>query len=122
MGTTGTELRTPRSRYVPPSPLAVLNVPAAEAGITNGLSLKVPSLYLVGERALLAQTSVAIVGSRKASPDGLRRAAKLARSLVESQVVVMSGLAEGIDQAAHRAAIEAGGRTIAVIGTPLDKA
>lgn len=120
MRTTGTELRAPRSRYVPPA--SVVTLTASEAGITNGLSEKVPTLYLAGDRALLAQTSVAIVGSRKASPDGLRRAAKLARALVEAKVVVMSGLAEGIDQAAHRAAIEAGGRTIAVIGTPLEKA
>ncbi|HEY3254680.1 MAG TPA: DNA-processing protein DprA [Polyangiaceae bacterium] len=120
MATTGTEQRAPRSRYVPP--LAVLTLPAGEAGITNGLSLEVPNLYLAGERELLGRAAVAIVGSRKASPDGLRRAAKLARALVESDVVVMSGLAEGIDQAAHRAAIEAGGRTVAVIGTPLDKA
>ena len=120
MATTGTEQRAPRSRYVPPSTVTTLT--AAEAGITNGLSLKVPTLYLAGDRALLAETSVAIVGSRKASPEGLRRAAKLAKALVESKVVVMSGLAEGIDQAAHRAAIDAGGRTIAVIGTPLEKA
>lgn len=120
MAATGTELRATRTRYVPPA--SVVTLPAAEAGITSVLSLTVPNLYLAGDRSLLAQAAVAIVGSRKASPDGLRRAAKLARALVDSQVVVMSGLAEGIDQAAHRAAIEAHGRTIAVIGTPLDKA
>jgi len=120
MATTGTEQRARRSRYLPPSAIQV--VPATEAGITNGLSVQVSNLYLAGDRSLLGQTAVAIVGSRKASPDGLRRAAKLARALVERDVVVMSGLAEGIDQAAHHAAIEAGGRTIAVIGTPLDRA
>ncbi len=126
MATTGTDQRArsasgPRgARYVPPA--ATETVPSAEAGITNGLSLSVPYLYLAGDRSLLTRTAVAIVGSRKASPDGLKRAARLARELVESDVVVTSGLAEGIDQAAHRAAIEAKGRTVAVIGTPLEKA
>jgi DNA processing protein len=51
----------------------------------------------------------------------LRRAAKISRLLAEYDVVVVSGLAEGIDTAAHRAAIEAKGHTIAVLGTPLDQ-
>ena len=65
---------------------------------------------------------VAIIGSRKASPGGRDRAAELARALVADGVVVISGLAAGIDASAHRAAIEAGGRTIAVVGTPLEVA
>ena len=68
---------------------------------------------------LRQQPRVAVVGARKASPDGVKRAAQLARVLVEHRAAVVSGLAEGIDAAAHTAAIEAGGRTIAVIGTPL---
>ena len=64
---------------------------------------------------------VSIVGSRDASPDGLRRAKRLAEMVCERQGVVVSGLAKGIDTAAHRAAIDAGGRTIAVLGTPLSK-
>lgn len=80
------------------------------------------SLFLAGDPGLFkVQPRVAVVGSRKASPDGLKRAAKLARLLVEHKAVVVSGLADGIDAAAHRAAIEAGGRTIGVIGTPLDR-
>jgi DNA processing protein len=110
----------PRGRYVPPA--ATSTITSAEAGFTNGFALKVPTLYLAGERELLRQKSVAIVGSRKASPDGLRRAERLARELVARGIVIMSGLAEGIDQAAHRAAIAAHGRTVAVIGTPLTKA
>lgn len=80
-------------------------------------------LYLAGDADILRKgRRVAIVGSRKASDEGLKRAARLARILVEQDFFVLSGLAEGIDTAAHRSAIHAGGRTIAVIGTPLDRA
>jgi DNA processing protein len=82
-----------------------------------------PRLYLAGDVSLLkAQLRVAIIGSRDASPDGLRRSARLARELVKRDVVVVSGLAKGIDRAAHESALAEGGRTIAVIGTPLGKA
>jgi DNA processing protein len=80
------------------------------------------SLFLAGDPSLFkVQPRVAVVGSRKASADGLKRAAKLARLLVEHKAVVVSGLADGIDAAAHHAAIDAGGRSIGVIGTPLDR-
>lgn len=80
------------------------------------------SLFVAGNIDLLANGNrVAIVGSRKASANGLKRAAKLARILVERDVVVISGLAEGIDTAAHESAIANGGGTIAVLGTPLDQ-
>ena len=65
---------------------------------------------------------VAIVGARKASDEGLRRTARLVRVLVKHDATIISGLAEGIDHAAHTTAIGEGGRTIAVIGTPLDEA
>lgn len=77
-------------------------------------------LYYRGSWELVELPSVAVVGSRKATPKGLERAAIVARALVEKGYVVVSGLAEGIDTAAHNAALEAGGKTIAVIGTPLD--
>ena len=108
------------SHYAPPS--NVQTIETASLGFINGFFLRVPKLYAAGDLALLAEPAVAIVGSRKASAEGCRRAAQLARALVRDGVVVMSGLALGIDAAAHHAAIAAGGRTIAVIGTPLDKA
>ncbi len=76
-------------------------------------------LYYRGAWELTETRSVAIVGSRKASLEGQRRAARLARHLVERDITVVSGLAEGIDTAAHKATLEAGGKTITVVGTPL---
>jgi DNA processing protein len=64
---------------------------------------------------------VAIVGTRHPSPEGERRARKLVKALVEKRVVIISGLAQGVDTLAHAQAIELGGRTIAVLGTPLDQ-
>jgi DNA processing protein len=79
-------------------------------------------VFLAGDAQLLRQVSVAIVGTRQVSLEGAARARRLATELVASGVVVMSGLAKGVDTEALRAAIEHSGRVIAVIGTPLDKA
>lgn len=76
-------------------------------------------LYYQGAWELVETRSVAIVGSRKASPEGIAIAKRLSALMVSKGITVVSGLAEGIDTAAHTAAIEAGGQTIAVIGTPL---
>ena len=78
-------------------------------------------LYYQGWWDLIATRGVAIVGARKSSDQGIRRAKKLAKCLVNDGFTIISGLAEGVDTAAHTAAIEAGGKTIAVIGTPLSK-
>jgi DNA processing protein len=65
------------------------------------------------------ERSVAVVGTRKASDRGTREATAISRQLVEAGYTVVSGLAAGIDTAAHTAALDAGGRTVAVIGTGL---
>jgi DNA processing protein len=81
-----------------------------------------PELYAVGALNLLREgVRVSIVGSRDASREGLSRAHKLAKDLASAGVYVVSGLAKGIDTAAHDGAIAVGGRTIAVMGTPLDR-
>lgn len=76
-------------------------------------------LYYQGYWELVNTPCVAVVGSRKPSEDGLNRARRLAHLLVQDGYTVVSGLAEGIDTAAHTQAIRSGGNTIAVIGTPL---
>ncbi|GGO62822.1 DNA processing protein [Roseovarius pacificus] len=76
-------------------------------------------LYYQGAWELSEMRGLAVVGSRKPSEEGARRAARLAKELVNRDFAVVSGLATGIDSAAHNAALEAGGVTIAVIGTPL---
>lgn len=76
-------------------------------------------LYYRGAWELTEKRCVAVVGSRKASREGRLRARRLAKELAARGFVVVSGLAAGIDTVAHRAALESGGATIAVVGTPL---
>ncbi len=81
------------------------------------------TLYLAGKfRLPLLHPRVAIVGTREPSGEGQKAAASLSRTLAEHGVTVVSGLARGVDTAVHRAAIDAGGCTIAVLGTPLSRA
>ncbi|MGO9604803.1 MAG: DNA-processing protein DprA [Candidatus Binataceae bacterium] len=63
--------------------------------------------------------SVAVVGTREASPEGMKLSAKMSRLLVEQKITVLSGLARGVDTAAHTAALDSDGRTIAVLGSGL---
>jgi len=103
------QIKTPSDLLGTPNDVEAKNAPA--------------QFYLQGDLELLKRgPRISVVGSRKASPEGLNRATVLARLLAQRNMIVVSGLAAGIDTAAHRAAIDAGGRTIAVIGTPLDEA
>lgn len=76
-------------------------------------------LYFQGNWDLISTRCVAIVGTRKPSEEGVRRATRLARAFVRADFTVVSGLAQGVDTVAHTTAIEAGGQTIAVLGTPI---
>jgi len=78
-----------------------------------------PALFLRGTLYPDDERSVAVVGTRKATPRGLDQARAIAHGAAEAGYVVVSGLAAGIDTAAHTAALERGGRTIAVVGTGL---
>ena len=79
-----------------------------------------PLLYLKGRRELLRQPGFAVVGSRNATPSGLQNAEAFARSLSEAGFTIISGMALGIDAAAHRGGLAAKGASIAVVGTGLD--
>ncbi len=80
-----------------------------------------PWLYLRGNPAALAVPQVAVVGSRRASALGRRAARELGGELAQAGLTVTSGLAIGIDGCAHRGALEAGGDTVAVMATGIDK-
>jgi DNA processing protein len=79
-----------------------------------------PVLYVRGGLLPEDGRAIAVVGTRQASSEGLQRAAELATELAHHEVTVISGLARGIDTAAHEAALAAGGRTIAVLGTGIE--
>ncbi len=78
-------------------------------------------LYVRGNPALLSRRGLAMVGSRNATPQGTQTAENFARALATRGLAIISGLALGIDAAAHRGALAAGGETIAVIGTGADR-
>lgn len=78
-----------------------------------------PFIWVEGALKPEDSRAIAIVGTRQASDDGRRRAAQLASELARENVTVISGLARGVDTAAHTATLDAGGRTVAVIGQGL---
>jgi DNA processing protein len=79
-------------------------------------------LYFQGWWDLIATRSVAVVGTRKPSNEGVARTRRLVKELVADKFTIISGLAAGIDTVAHTTAIEFGGWTIGVIGTPISEA
>ena len=80
-----------------------------------------PFLFVQGRLLEQDLRSVAVVGTRQPTDPGLQRAKKMARLLTNAGVTVVSGLARGIDTAAHEATLERGGRTIAVVGTGITR-
>jgi DNA processing protein len=80
-----------------------------------------PLLYVQGDPALLLEPLLAIVGSRRGSPGGLRLAQLLAGQLASAGLHICSGLAQGIDGAAHRGALTVGGKSVAVMATGIDR-
>jgi DNA processing protein len=110
--------KSARCLYVSTSPQELLGRPLNEIEQKFAPSM----LFLSSGKSIpLPGPRVAIVGSRKASSQGILLAQEIASFLARKGVIVVSGLAEGIDTAAHEAAIRHGGSTVAVLGTPLDK-
>lgn len=120
-----------RSGYVPPQHVAA--IPLGELmeyagrpmlkeqeGLFKKPEERDPMIFCSGDLGLLKLKSISVIGARSASTEALMRASRVARELANAGVVVTSGLAKGIDTAAHTAAINAGGRTVSVIGTPLE--
>jgi DNA processing protein len=128
-------IRRPQGRYAPPTNVRTRELreliawsgreALADAQLTLlGGRRDDPNVdvFLAGDVDLLRLRSVSIVGTREVSDEGWKRASRLARELAAAGVVVVSGLAKGVDTAALSGAIDGGGRVVAVIGTPLDKA
>lgn len=80
-----------------------------------------PCLWFRGRLDVLGLTCVAVIGARSASQDGLAAAGEIGLGLAMAGVAVVSGLARGVDAAAHQGALDAGGCTIAVLGTGIDR-
>ncbi len=78
-------------------------------------------LFLKGDISLLKEKSVCVVGSRNAEKDALEKTESIVNKLIIRNIVVNAGLAKGIDTATHSSALDNGGKTIAVIGTPINK-
>lgn len=78
-------------------------------------------LFYRGDISLLSRPAVAVVGTRNPTNEGVLRAEKLALVLTNNSFVVASGLAKGIDTAAHKSALKNNGKTVAVIGTPINR-
>lgn len=94
-------------------------------GIYPNLLLKTEEapayLFLKGDISLLNEKSICVVGSRNASNESLKKTEALVKSLIKRNIVVNAGLAKGIDTATHNTALNNGGKTIAVIGTPINQ-
>jgi DNA processing protein len=99
-------LVTPEDEAYPESLREIYDPPAA--------------LWIRGDVGLLSRPGIAVVGTRQPSPYGAGMAELLSRDLANRRLVILSGMARGVDTAAHKGAIEAGGKTVAVWGTGID--
>ncbi|WP_027799094.1 DNA-processing protein DprA [Paraburkholderia dilworthii] len=106
-------------RELPGNHLVTLDDPAYPPALLT-MPDPPPLLYIKGRLDLLHTRAVALVGSRSATPQGMEDAERFARTLSTAGVTVVSGLAQGIDGAAHRGGLEGAGSTVAVIGTGAD--
>lgn len=126
---------TARERYVSPAVIQTdtLNgvlrrvgrpilAPSQMSFIASADDAQDAALFYAGDLSLLERPAIAVVGAREVSPEGAARARRISREAAEAGVTIVSGLAKGVDRNAHEAAIAAGGKTVAVIGTPLEKA
>ncbi|MCK4573671.1 MAG: DNA-processing protein DprA [candidate division Zixibacteria bacterium] len=95
----------------PDFPPSLMNIPAGDIP---------PVLFCTGENVTPDEKMIAIVGTRHPTERGRMFAYNLAASLASAGITVVSGMAEGIDSAAHKGALEAGGRTVAIWGNSLD--
>ncbi len=122
-----------RVKYIAPSDHAAIGLSALLefcarpiSDSQNDLFRKVgeaePLVYWAGDIDILKAPCVSVIGAREVSAEGKARATRIARELAKAGIVVTSGLAKGVDTASHTGALGAGGSTVAVIGTPLDKA
>jgi DNA processing protein len=109
-------IRRADAARIPAIPWSDASYPAALTTIAD----PPPVLWTRGHVHLLSAPAVAIVGSRAASPYGLAVAEQLAADLAAAGLVIVSGLARGVDSAAHRGALAAGGTTVAVLGSGVD--
>ena len=78
------------------------------------------ALWIRGDASVLARPGIAVVGTRQPSPYGLGMAEMLSRDLANRRLTILSGMARGVDSAAHKGALDVGGRTVAVWGTGID--
>ncbi len=118
LATATADLATWRDQHV--RPLTVLDADYPENLRT--VHDRPPLIFLAGTLRRSHARSVAVVGARRASPEGITTARAIANHLVEAGFAVVSGLAAGIDTAAHTATLAAGGQTVAVVGTGLSHA
>jgi DNA processing protein len=117
LSTAGEALETAERQTITAVPLFDERYPPLLACIND----PPPVLWVKGDVETLARPAVAVIGSRAASPYALQVGTRIAAELAERDIVVVSGLARGVDSAAHRGCLEGHGSTVAVLGCGLDR-